>query len=465
MIFQQSSSLSRLLLSVAFAFAFAPTTTASPREEATQNLIDWIVSSEGGEYNSKQTEKTFHNGKNRGIFANQDIPKGEILLRVPWDSILGSNGATRDVLRQESKAREMHYELEHEGEFMAPQCRVIRDLYQEAQKEKDDSDFAIYLRYLSLSPNNNSNSDSNLNLLPQIPAMWSQEARDLLEDMNDHGDLPPLGLFTTLNHNWFGACIKDIENNPLEKKVASTVAAHGSMGKYGILVPLIDNYHYNQVLFRESVNAMTVVEHGQHVSLVAIEDISEGAEIIRSYGEEQDEDSFRTLDMFVESGIIDDEYYPKDYHFDSFAIEVYKNADGTFEAKTIVYDQYHDDDAVEEFFALEVSRLKRIEWLVLENTRASSTEELPPGSTMNQAEWKNLWKYHSNLLQAMELTLEAYRKDQDEDEVCPGGNSPVGSTGSCPIWDSFQSLPNDRSLTLEALEFDETNPYGPSDFA
>ncbi len=433
---------------------------------STQNLIDWVVS-QGGEYNPKQAEQTFHNGKMRGIFATQDITEGEVLLRVPWDSILGAKGATKETLKIESIGRQRHIHLELEGEYMAPQCRVIKDVYQEAQKE-EDSFFAPYLRYLSLIPN-----DGNDALLPQIPAMWSQEARDLLEDINDHGSVPPYhqGLFTTMNHDWFGACIEDIKNNALEMKVAGTVAAHGSTGIFGILVPLLDNYHYNQVPdIDDVVNAYPIVKLGQSVSLVAITDIPAGEEILRSTSELLEEELW-PIDAFVESGIMDDFYYPKSYQFlvqsgtrsFPFGIEVDLDEDENLFAM-IIKDDVFNQGVVEQYLAHQIHRLRRIETVVLAANAASSIEEFPENSTMSPAEWTTLWKYHHNLLEAMELALVSLRKEGNVDDTCPGGHNPTPE-GSCPIWDGFEQVPNDALLTEMDLEFDAFNPYGPSEAA
>ena len=451
--------LSRLLLLA--ALVLLPVSAS----ETTQNLIDWIVS-QGGEYNPKQAEKTFQNGKMRGIFATQDIAAGEVLLKVPWDSILGAKGATHEKLREESIGRQEHQHFEFQGQYMAPQCRVIKDVYQEVQK-KDDSFFAPYLRYLSLLSENINDA-----FLPQIPAMWSQEARDLLEDINDHGGVPPFqhGLFTTMNHDWFGACIEDIKNNPLEKKVTGTVAAHGSMGNLGMLVPLLDNYHYNQVSdFDSVVNANPILDYGKSVSLVATAYIPAGKEILRSTSELLEEDVW-TMDAFVESGIIDEFYYPKAYEFlvktakrpFAFGIEVDTDENGDLYGVLLEFNFYNQDDTAK-YLSHHIHRLKRIESVVLAANGASSIEEFPENSTMSPAEWKTLWKYHRSLLQAMELGLASLREEAMVRELCPGGHEPA--SGSCPIWDGFKAVPNDAPITDMDLEFDAYNPYGPSETA
>ena len=196
--------------------------SATPEEETTQNLIDWIFEN-GGDYNLKQGREEDENGNHKGIFAIEDIGEGEYLLMVPWTIILGSARATQEVIEAEQWKRKVDPDL-LEGDFFPPSsCRLISAVYEEALKHNSNdagqSTFAPYLRYLSLT------KDSDLQILPETPSVWSQEGRDLLEDMNDHGALPPINILSVMNHNFFGACVKDIENNVLETKVASTVAA------------------------------------------------------------------------------------------------------------------------------------------------------------------------------------------------------------------------------------------------
>jgi len=464
----------------------ASSSSSSPSPSLlTQNLIDWIRTREGGIYNPKQEENTFDesNSNARGIFASEDIAEGEILLKVPWDSIIGAKGATHEVMIAEYQTKA------NAKDYAVTECRMVRDLYNEVQKG-EASDFAPHLRYLSLLDNDK--DETNEHFLPVTPSLWSEEGRDLLEDINDHGVLPPHGLFTTLNHDWMGACIEDIQNNPLEAKVAAVVAAHGTSGtaysEFGILVPLFDNYHYNQRLEKQkedqneepsednhdSANAKGIVDYGESFRLVATRPIQKGEHIYRPFGN-FDHTSFTTPGIFRSHGIADAMFYPKFYEFafpvdneeELFVVgievdEDFDNGSGSgFHVKIEIYDE---DDAqqpekVIEFFEQELNWLQRLKAVV------SSQSRFPEHGTMKKNEWDTAWLYHRNLVTVMQLTLEELRSDEEETNYdCPGGYTTT-QKGTCPLWDGFDYLPSSMPMDDLTLEFNEDNPYGPTEDA
>lgn len=449
------------LLLVAFA-AFVPNWTKASSPAVTVNLIEWILSKDGGIYNTKQEEITDEETGTRGMFASEDIEQGEIILQVPWDSIIGAEVATKEVMEAEFIVRKKLEMMGEEDFFMDTKCRAVQALYDEAEKG-ETSDFAPHLKYLSLLGDDG--------VVPAIPAAWSQDGRDLLEDINDHGSLPPKGLFTTLNHDWYGACIEDIKNSPLEAKVAAVVASHGGSGnvlrEYGIIVPLVDNYYYKSS--HGSVNVKLHVEHGEYLLVRATRDIPKGNEILRPYGDFFDE--MMAPNVFREFGIVDTTNYPKMFEFEvffpedeeggfTFGLEVFvDDDDGEDDGLNIhvhAYDEdIHNDDLVEMFFTREVNRLNRLKAL-------AEKAGFPEGGGMTRREWDTAWIYHSNLVNAMELTLESFAEGYDG-EICPGGQEP-SSKGRCPIWDGFDALPSETITSLD-LEFDEENPYGPTEDA
>ena len=470
--------------------------SSSSPSPLTKNLIDWIRSREGGIYNPKQEEKTFceNNSNSRGIFATEDIAAGEILLQVPWDSIIGAKGATKDVIIAEDETKAA---AEAPATYYVTQCRMVRDLYNEVQKG-EASDFAPHLRYLSLLDNDDGNH-ANEHFLPVIPALWSEEGRDLLEDINDHGVLPPVnGLFTTLNHDKLGACIEDIKNNPLEAKVAAVVAAHESSGtaylKFGILVPLFDNYHYNQRLQKQTedeneelsaddhdtananLNAKGIIDYDESFRLVATRPIQKGEEIYRPFGNFL-HNEFTTPDIFRSYGIADATIYPKFYEFafpvpaeeELFVVEIELDEDfdngsrggNGFHVDIQIYDE---DDAqqpekVIQFFERELNRLQRLKAVV------SRPSGFPEHGTMTQKEWDTAWLYHRNLVMVMQLALKELRSDDSDEETnydCPGGFTTT-QKGTCPIWDGFDYLPSSMPTYDLTLQFNEDNPYGPTE--
>jgi len=456
-------------------------TASASQAAATQNLIEWIRSKEGGIYNPKQEETNVGKiNSSRGIFASEDIDEGEILLKVPWDSIIGAKGATYAVLKDESKNKaelmDNSDDLEDLTLITVTACRAIRDLYHEVQKG-ETSDFAPHLRYLSLLDDDGSDSDP---VMPVIPSMWSEDGKSLLEDINDHGSLPPFGLLATLNHDWYGACIEDLQNSPLEVKVASVVAAHGSSGEilseYGMIVPLFDNYHYNQRQVGhersdDHVNAKGIVDYGDSFRLVATRSIKKGEQIARPFGN-YEHTEFMTPDIFRDYGIADD-IYPKFYEFavyddgvknilGSFGLEVDSDDEtASLSVEFVEIGSMNDDDnEIKEFLAEKLNRLQRVQTVAMRNG-------LPKTSTITQREWDTAWSYHRDLVEAISLGLHTIGKentgdDEDDSPSCPGGRDPT-SAGTCPIWDGFERLPNRPIVDLD-LEYNP-GPRGPTEDA
>eukprot|EP00536_Pseudo-nitzschia_multiseries_P011915 jgi/Psemu1/289976/fgenesh1_pg.433_\ len=463
-------------IAVATAIDLAEATQpATIHRRATNDLIEWIRSS-GGSYNPKQEERTFGNDKEyRGIFAGKDITEGEILLEVPWESILGAKSVTPEVLEAEYeerlKARQYEEVEDGEGRLVVAECRAVRNLLEEVQKG-ETSDFTAHLKHLSLL----GNGEADPFVPPPIPTLWSEEGRALLEDIIDHGTLSPPGLFTTLNHDWFGSCIDDV-HDPIQARVAATVASHGTSGillqENGILVPLLDNHHYHH---RQAGNlygnAEVVVASGKHVRLVATRAIQEGEQIFRPFGTGDSHFmDFETGAIFRDFGIVDTEIYPKYYHFriltdndedESVGVLIDREDEGSYEFTWVTAD-YEDEEydwvEIQMYMARAKNRLERIQAM------AKKGDSPPAGSTISQYEWETAWKYHANLLEAVTLglnELQTPEHGQGPPVSCAGGLRPYEG-GTCPVWDGFDYLLKTERITDLDLEFLPSNPYGPSD--
>lgn len=311
-----------------------------------------------------------------------------------------------------------------------------------------------------------------------------------MEDINDHGGLPPQGLFTPLQYDWYGSCIENV-TDPTEAGVAAVVASHGSsgsvLGEFGVLVPLLDNYHYNQrqagnrPLGEQHRNAKSVVQMGESVRLVATRKIVEGEQIYRAFENKKDLIvgdllDFETGGVFRDYGIVDTEIYPKYYYFrimteheEDESIGVFldttKSTDDDDDNKSLKlhwvigdYDtEEYDWVEIEIYMTRELNRLQRIQAVA---STEGSTSAPPADSNMSLYEWETAWKYHANLLEVVTLAVDEIGKKFTE-ESCPGGMMP-SDDGVCPIWDGFDDLPTVPITDLN-LEFDPSNPYGPSD--
>jgi len=427
---------------------------------STQKLIDWIRK-QGGIYSSKQEVVTIDG--NRGVRASEDIEDGEIILQVPWDSIIGAEECTEQAIEEEQELSEEELQEEENSPSLGGHCRAVRALYAEVEKGTE-SKFAPHITYLF-------GDDKNEPVVPSIPALWSKEGRDFLDDIQDHGLLPPKGLFRTLNTDWYGVCIQDFSEGSLEGKTAGVVSSHQGSGSvlsyYGLIVPLFDNYHYNYKLIGEedkenARNALGKVTHGEYFQLVANRKIKKGEEIVLPYGGEMENNEIYTSQLFRDAGIVSNQF-PQFYQFEVtnpdsevtfwFGVDV-----DEFDAAidTLDYDN-HDEEVIMQFLSQELNRLNRLQMVV---AGAGLDKSIP------KREWNIAWQYYFNLYGALEKALEQMSLlETDGVRICPGGTNPEkadGSRGTCPIWDGFEDIPDDP-IDYTDLEFNENNPYGPSE--
>ena len=127
---------------------FLATTTVALGEKtesaSTQKLIDWIRK-QGGIYSPKQEVVTIDG--NRGVRASEDIEDGEIILQVPWDSIIGAEECTEQAIEEEQELSEEELQEEESSPSLGGHCRAVRALYAEVQKGAK-SKFAPHITYL-----------------------------------------------------------------------------------------------------------------------------------------------------------------------------------------------------------------------------------------------------------------------------------------------------------------------------
>ena len=92
---------------------------------------------------------------------------------------------------------------------------------------------------------------------------------------------------------------------------------------------------------------------------------------------------------------------------------------------------------------------------------------------MTQYEWDTAWEYHTALTIVMEQIIKyiSHGQNENEEDYCPGGSilkQHRSGSSICPIWDGgYMSLYEGDNIgqpidDLE-LEFNEDNPYGPSE--
>jgi hypothetical protein len=512
-----SSSFSSSYAVEAASTTSASASTSSSSSKATKDLIEWIESKDDGYYNPKQEQriigttnggkesksKSISKTKKNGIYAREIIEEGEILLSIPWKSIIGYS--------QYIPKPGDNNDDDGQDDAIKKECRAVDVLLNET-KLGSLSEFSTHLRYLNLLNDNDNDNDDNDNddndndndgsgrNRNMIPTVWSQEGKDLLEDIMLGGELPPMGMFTLLNHDKYGQCILDSidkYNDPIVQKVTQIIISSSSSSssssqygtKYGLIIPFMDNNYYNHGRI-PIVNTVGKISFGTKFELIATRTIKKDEQIVRSYNDEENDDTdIGTPELFRDYGIIED--YPQLYHFDledyeygniiSIQIDKYwyeENDNELVEISTPLLTN-DEDEAIDwknhilPYIIQQLYDLNKLKRIIIgdndgDNDGDNNDGVKPEGSTMTQYEWDTAWEYHTALTTVMENILKYIREDDDKDdkgkEYCPGGMERSDLRGNCPIWDGgYDHLGDSTPMDDIDLVFNEFNPYGPSD--
>ena len=122
-----------------------------------EELIAWLNSLEGGHFNPKQEirhEIPDDPTSMMGIFAKETIEKGELLNQVPWHGLIEDSA-------------DAWFEDDEEGDL---NCGIVRNTAKE-MKLGEKSKYAPYAKYLLNQRRG------------QLPSAWSQQGKDLLEEL------------------------------------------------------------------------------------------------------------------------------------------------------------------------------------------------------------------------------------------------------------------------------------------
>lgn len=139
-------------------------------------IFDWVREAPGGIYHPHQSFQT-QDGVS-GIFATEFIPKGTVLVSVPWSHVIPSD------------------DPEERGQLC---CGLVTRLKRELAKG-DHSQFAPYIQYLRETQWNVS-----------LPTSWSRKGQALLLDIvgresNGAVTLPPEEPIKWLKGEWVPDC-------------------------------------------------------------------------------------------------------------------------------------------------------------------------------------------------------------------------------------------------------------------
>ena len=216
-------------------------------------IIDWIRGQPGGIFNPKQ-ELRLQDGMDRSsrwmLYATDAIEEGEILSKIPWQSILMPQEVEFDPLEDIT------------GDL---NCDTTRYLIEQMRLD-NTSTFAPYIRYLKALPEGQ----------PQIPSAWSEKGKQVLVELLGGLDpvLPPGEPIQKLDDDWYLNC----EGTDEGIVAASLIFQRGLYDTY--LVPTLDWYTHRNGNF---YNIQTEFENGDYIALKARRPIQAGEPLHNSY--------------------------------------------------------------------------------------------------------------------------------------------------------------------------------------
>lgn len=221
-----------------------------------QSIIDWVRSN-GGHFSTKQEFRraTDDSSSYFGIFATQDIEKGELLTSVPWKCVI-----TAQDDENVDDARWWLGAEDHAGYFFCDSTRLLV----EEMKKGAESFYYPYTKYLIGQPRG------------KIPSDWSDAGKDLLEEVLGYDMLPPedaVGLIEL----WKQTCLVKGESDPLEEKAFIEYHARSDDN---VLIPLYDLHNHAQ---GNKANILIKVSYGQSQDAIADRPIKKGEQLCFSY--------------------------------------------------------------------------------------------------------------------------------------------------------------------------------------
>ena len=251
---------------------------ASNHAPEVQELVDWFVARDGAELSPKLEIRHANNandgtGKeanpsevaesgnnnekssNLGVFAAANISEGEVLLVVPWKSIIHAG-----------------YTLEDPPPLV---CETVLNLAKEMRKGSE-SDFAPYVNYLRTQK------------VGQIPSAWSDGGKQLLYRVlgrsidKESGwartqRLPPKSPTSRLDVDWRQDC--NGSTDPIDEQAAQLVIQRA---EDDLMMPIYDMFSHRNGWHNNVENNF---REGEEFYLTAKRDIGQGEMLFNSYNQ------------------------------------------------------------------------------------------------------------------------------------------------------------------------------------
>mmetsp|Transcript_22156 Transcript_22156/g.33493 ORF Transcript_22156/g.33493 Transcript_22156/m.33493 type:complete len:396 (+) Transcript_22156:126-1313(+) len=359
---------------------------AADDTSAQESIVDWVREN-GGHFSRKQEFRRAIPGDTTshfGIFAKENIQKGELLTRVPWKCII-----TRKNMEEDKR----------NPYFFCGSTRMLIDEI----KKGEESFFAPYTAYLKSQPRG------------KIPSDWSAPGKDLLNEVLGEDALPP-DYATGLIDFWQHSCAyQGAQIGPLEQQA---LVEYHSRADDQFLIPLYDLYNHAQ---DEMSNGSIGVFKGDKQELRATRAISRGEEIAFSYNFATHQDSwtkkyYGTSEFLRDFGFV--ESFPQRWVFDedSFRFDLKKDADGEIELTWLS----EPDKEYFDFIREQLERLRFGVKPILEDIEKQVQNGLVAGKVPADlplpAEMKTIRQYFDSLKSAMEAAIKSEHEVNPTDD-------------------------------------------------
>jgi hypothetical protein len=392
----------------------AEETTADTHLEEARAIFEWMAQTEGGFVSPKQDIRRLVPGDVTTpliVYAKETIMPGEVVMRVPWDTLIGSD------------------DPDDGGQLP---CGTVRNVAKE-MKLGDASKYAPYVNYLLSEA------------ADQIPSAWSKPAQKLLQDVIGNDKIPPKNP-TDWVKRWKQRCRGDT-NDKLAVKAALLIIQRSDDA---IMIPAYDAYNHRNGNW---TNTRTIEVEGKHHETAAIKRIEEGSEIYISYNFCEEcggrRNFYGTAEILRDYGFV--ERLPQRWHYSMpkhYQFDLDEDQDGVLK---VYWDKKHrpksegKKEATRKWISRELRRLRRfknIEW------NLGFAEQ---GHGMTKYEWDMIWEFVDANIRALNMAFDSLVPPDEKERELTCRADDTGADGSCPS----ELAPSVENSHYDPLDFEK----------
>jgi len=340
---------------------------AHPRKQEIENLAEWIVALDGF-INDNQAIDFVDDNEGYGVFATEDVVKGEFLCMLTSATITGS--------------------VDHDGDedITDTDARLALALHGEMF---DSLNTNPYVEYLNKLPTN------------QLPEFWSDTGKELLKQVAGN-NLPPQAFSDDYDYK---GIVGEMEGSCDSAWNENEALAYRLMTEYNQqdhMTPFFDLYNHRNGQYLNTEYIMNLSD--DVFALRASRDIKEGEQIYTSFNEcnicndTKDEGIESTPNLFHRRGFV--EKYPQHWIIgENLLFDVTENDEGSGQFQISFEEDkpgptYNDVS----FLTNELDRLNKVKEKMTDQTQ----HQLPAH------EWNSIWKYHESLTVALSLVIDSF---------------------------------------------------------